>query len=40
MAFITAETRSDLIELSVAMLKQAPSAALLASGHRSAPRFC
>lgn len=29
MAFITAETRSDLIELSVAMLKQAPSAALL-----------
>jgi S-layer protein len=29
MAFITAETRSDLIELAVAMLKQAPSAALL-----------
>ena len=29
MAFPTAETRSDLIELSVAMLKQAPSAALL-----------
>lgn len=29
MAFITADTRSDIIEISVAMLNQAPSAALL-----------